>query len=66
MTDLNTAIDETIAGVEISLGLDDAYWEPLNASIRVLNFVRDLSPNLVGLSEEDFESMLLKAIKGTT
>ncbi|ARV76699.1 hypothetical protein PHABIO_68 [Pseudomonas phage Phabio] len=66
MTELKTAIDETITGIQISLGLDEAYWEPLEASIRVLNLVRDLGPNLVGLSEEDFESMLLKAIKGTT
>ena len=66
MTDLNNVIDETIAGIENSLGLDEAYWEPLYASIRVLNLVRNLGPNLVGLSEEDFESMLLKAIKGTT
>lgn len=66
MSELNEAIDETIAGIEISLGQDGTYWEPLHASIRVLNLVRDLGPNLVGLSNEDFESMLLKAIKGFT
>lgn len=66
MSELNEAIDETIAGIEVSLKKKGAHWQPLHASIRVLNLLRELGPNLVGLSNEDFECMLLKAIRGFT
>ncbi|ABY62918.1 hypothetical protein ST201phi2-1p085 [Pseudomonas phage 201phi2-1] len=57
-------INDLIEGIKIGYGSDDTHWGSIEATVRVLEFVRTLGPDLVGLSEEDFEGLILKAIKG--
>lgn len=38
----------------------------VNAVIRVLGLIKELRDNVVGLSDEDFESMITKAINDET
>ena len=38
--------------------------EHLNAAIRVLEVLKSLQGNIVGISDEDFEVMITKAIAG--
>lgn len=50
--------------------LDDTLCElgvnanSINSTIRILEVIKGLRGNIVGLSDEDFESMILGAIKG--
>lgn len=62
--ELGERLDEVITGIELGLGMDDCYWSAIEEAVRVLKVVKGLQGNIVGLSDEDFESMILKAIKG--
>lgn len=62
MSELKDKIDRVIEGIEIGLGLDECSWSAIESATRVLKLVHELGPNLVGLSEEDFEAMVLKAL----
>lgn len=64
MSNFKETIDDTIEGLRIGMVSNEAHWGSIEGSIRVLEFVRDLGPNLVGLDQDDFEGLVLKAIKG--
>lgn len=66
MSQMRHKLDAVIEGIEIGLGSDDCLWSAIESASRVLKLVKELGPNLVGLSEEDFESMVIKAINGET
>ena len=55
-------INDIISGLEIGLGLDGASWSSIESAVKILKYVRDLGPDLVGLSEDDFHGALLKVI----
>lgn len=62
MNKMKDKIDSVIDGIGIGLGLDDCSWSAIESATNLLKLVRELGPNLVGLSEEDFEAMVLKAL----
>lgn len=66
MTELKTEIEKIIYGLDATISASGIDVSSINSAIRVMEWLSGLGPNLVGLSEEDFESMLLKAIKGVT
>lgn len=56
MNQIINGLDDALCGCGVSIA-------ELEAAVAVIEKIKDLSPNLVGLSQEDFEGILLKAIR---
>ncbi len=57
-------LDRIIEGIEIGLGIDDCSWSSIESAVRVLKVIKGLQSNVVGISDDEFEAMILEAIKG--
>lgn len=64
MSNFDEQIDEVIEGLRVSLGTDEAYWAPIESSIRVLESLKPLGRNgVLNMTDLDFRDYILSAIK---
>lgn len=55
-------IDKVIDGLRVGLGSDECVWSAIEAATRVLEAIKELSSNLEGIRDYEFDRIILDAI----